>query len=661
MGYNRLPFIFVLSVLSAWVTDSGYASETGTRSPEADGYKPYKKYRLKNFFSLDQLRSAMVASEKGLKIRFKKEMTLLDGSAVQKNNIYGTVCFGPYPFESKETSVHHKRLRKCRPVNKGEGRLDLDYLLRSGVNSEGWSETGSALVRFHLFLQHPKKDRRLGFYDVLVRFAKSKTGIRRLPAVSEGPFMYYKSPMATGPVFLHLKTDLPAKVQVQCNSKTYGDQHKKTEHVFELKGLLPAKTYAYSLLVDGLKIPGNYRLQTAPAPGTGTVRFGYMGDSREGVGYGEQSFMGLNAQVLQMMIVQASLKKSDFIIFGGDLVDGATNNKTDFEMQLYAWKQVMAPFWHSHPVYQCMGNHETLLNVFQDGSAMGIRLDKWPYASSSAEAVFANMFYNPDNGPKTSQPFRPGYKRNVFSFQYGPVFIIAFNNNYWYSSHPHRYGGAPEGYLFDDQLNWIYSQLKNAQNNSSVHHILLFAQEPVLPSGGHLNDAMWYGGDNRVRAYVFEAGVSKPKPYKKGIIDVRNQFLRMVSKTSKVRAVLGADEHAYYRFPLHHKVPVGIPEKDDKNGDGILCQEKEPCSPLADLQYPFWVITSGGAGAPYYSVQQTPWNNYFTQDKSRTGQFKYSSQENWVQFEASPKAMSMAVYNKFGEIIDRIEDLTRVP
>ena len=49
----------------------------------------------------------------------------------------------------------------------------------------------------------------------------------------------------------------------------------------------------------------------------------------------------------------------------------------------------MAGFWRSRPVYPAMGNHEALLNVFDDGSKYGIALDQWPYATHSAEAVFA--------------------------------------------------------------------------------------------------------------------------------------------------------------------------------------------------------------------------------------------------------------------------------
>jgi len=99
-------------------------------------------------------------------------------------------------------------------------------------------------------------------------------------------------------------------------------------------------------------------------------------------------------------------------------------------------------FWHTRPVYPAMGNHESLLRIYDDGSNYGIELDRWPYNTDSAEAIFAENFVNPNNGPTPEDPRRPPYSENVFSFTYGDVMIIAFNNNYWFSSNPSEFGGS---------------------------------------------------------------------------------------------------------------------------------------------------------------------------------------------------------------------------
>jgi len=62
----------------------------------------------------------------------------------------------------------------------------------------------------------------------------------------------------------------------------------------------------------------------------------------------------------------------------------------------------------------------------------------------SAEAVFAKHFVHPETAPRRAIPAAP-LPENVYSFTYGPVRAIVFNNNYWYSSAPAGYGGAPEG------------------------------------------------------------------------------------------------------------------------------------------------------------------------------------------------------------------------
>ena len=61
-------------------------------------------------------------------------------------------------------------------------------------------------------------------------------------------------------------------------------------------------------------------------------------------------------------------KGADLFLFGGDLVNGYTSYTEDFRMQLQAWKQAFAGIWRNRPVYPAMGNHKTLVNVFDDGS-----------------------------------------------------------------------------------------------------------------------------------------------------------------------------------------------------------------------------------------------------------------------------------------------------
>jgi hypothetical protein len=361
---------------------------------------------------------------------------------------------------------------------------------------------------------------------------------------------------------------------------------------------------------------------------------------------------------------------TQFFLFGGDLVNGYTSSPDDFRTQLQGWKQAMAGFMHHRPAYSCIGNHEAILKAYTKGDNLMQVLDRWPYETESTEAIFAEQFIQPVNGPEPSDPRRPTYKENVYSFQYGPVRFIAFNNNYWVSRNLFRReatfltGGSPEGYMLDDQMNWIQKELDKAEKDETVRFIILFAQEPVFPNGGHIQDSMWYLGDNTIRAYTYDEKEDKLKPENDGIIDVRNKLAAMIGANKKVAAVLGSDEHAYHKTLIDKTVPIGVPEKD---GMEKVCAENGACSPLSGLKYPTWYIVSGGGGAPYYAMEKTPWNDYWQNFKgempdhtSKRGCFYYSSQENFFIIKTDNSKISLTVYNPYGEILDAIDDLMQV-
>jgi hypothetical protein len=124
--------------------------------------------------------------------------------------------------------------------------------------------------------------------------------------------------------------------------------------------------------------------------------------------------------------------------------------------------------------------------------------------------------------------------------------------------------------------------------------------------------------------------------------------------------VLGSDEHAYHRILIDREVPVGDLATDDRNQNGRLDWPAERCSPLADLRHATWYVTSGGAGAPYYSEERTPWNTYGRTMKGGEVFFRYSSQENIVIFRTDSRRLGMRVLNPHGELIDEVADLMAV-
>jgi hypothetical protein len=589
----------------------------------------------------------------------------------------GRIFTGPYPFEAGEADYDYFRFRASGRLAEGRGKLRLDIFLRDTYNANAWPEgqglpypTMTAGYRIDLSSTDPDpvKGGHHGFYDGVVSFRLEDGVFRKNLTIVEGPFVTMLTSDDPSSVVIVVETDRPSACRLKLSSpyppsdnvpeegfaiaREISEDDLGTRHEMRAGGLLPGMKYYYMVECRTSEEEAHssvYSFRTPPPAGQGSVSFAFISDSRQGVGGGERAYMGLNRHSLSRLVTHAYRHGADLLVFGGDLVNGYTTRVEDFRMQLRGWKQAVAGFWRSRPVYPAMGNHESLLNVFDDGSYHGLSLDKWPYETSSAEAVFADEFFNPANGPIPSDPRRPTYEENVYRFQYGPVLFIAFNNNYWWTTNDEckNYGGAPEGYMMADQVEWIEKALEVGESDPEVLYIVLYAQEPVFPCGGHPDDAMWWMGDNNVRAYEYDGGSVIPAG--PGIIDVRNRFWEAVARSTKVAAVLAGDEHAYHRILIDGSTPVGVPDKDDLDGNGKLDDGR--FSPHPGFRHPTWHLTAGTGGAPYYAQEpgSVPWAPEF-----------FSSQTGYCLLEADSTGISMTFYTITGQELDRVENLMAV-
>jgi hypothetical protein len=666
----------LLIVLPLFVTGGMWAAELPVKVPAVDeGYKEIPHRGIINLLSIDTIHSCIKdGNPLGLFVDFSGIRTLLDGTVVKpKDTIFGQAYIGPYPFEADEVTYTYKRFKAETRIKNGQTTLPVSYLLRRHSNSENWKTEGQVLVRLELFLLTADRIRPLGLYDTFVRFKKSGTTFVKQTSILEGPMVNLLRSDDPSTVVISFRTDKAVTAAVVLkDDRRFSSARPSQKHEIAVTGLEPGKRYQYYVEYETIKTKG-YTFRTAPKAGEGEVIFAYAGDSRASIGSETANLMGVNYDILERCANLAFRLGADFFVFGGDLVSGYTTSTEDLRTQLYGWKQAMAGFWHHRPVYACIGNHEAILKIFRKDKGKVFVLDRWPYETDSVEAVFADELVHPQNGPEVSDPRRPTYKENVYSFQYGPVKFIAFNNNYWlgkeYGNHtsPVETGGSPEGYVMEDQLQWIQKELEAGEKDPTVKYIILFAQEPVFPNGGHIQDTMWYNGNNNVKAYTYDAASGQMMAEKEGIIEVRNRLVTMVSKNKKAAAVLGSDEHSYHKVLIDKNVPVGVPGPDDPDGSNRVCQKGGTCSPLKDLKYPTWYLVSGDAGAPYYSEGPTPWNTYWKQytgtypdHTSMRGCYYYSSQENFFVFKVNKEGLSLTVYNPYGEIIDTIEDLMAV-
>lgn len=127
---------------------------------------------------------------------------------------------------------------------------------------------------------------------------------------------------------------------------------------------------------------------------------------------------------------------------------------------------------------------------------------------------------------------------------------------------------------------------------------------------------MWYYGNNNIRPTV--AGV----PVNKGIIERRDELLNiMINRSDKVLVLLCGDEHNYSRMKLTQNTPIYPKGYKGKR---------------LKISRPFWQITNGSAGAPYYGQQQLPWSESVE---------KFSTQYALMLFDINGEQVSLRVIN----------------
>lgn len=571
-----------------------------------------------------------------------------------------TTCTGrlSYGVYQKDAQLTFPRYRRSSRIEKGRGLLKISAYFRPKYDDNDWAKSNEGCMPYRIEVWDPAI-RAMRTYDARVHFIRKNGIFYRALTITEGPFVNCVSSDAPDRVVISWRTDAPSRGAVWVNGKKFVDSKTARRHEVLVAGLSPCVDYSYRVTATGKTgsvTSRTFSFRTAPPKGASHFRFAFMSDSRSGFGGGELNVNTVNYKTVTGFAAAAYQKGARFILMVGDLVDGYTSSVADYRMELRSWKNAIEPFGHFRPVYVVKGNHETLINVFDDGTHYGSGLDKWPYATQSAEAVFAQEFVNPLNGPISEDgasydpdPKKrdfPPYAENVYAFQYGNVLILSLNTNYWFSNHFTKYGGNFDGYILDKQLEWVKRELDRAEQDPTIDWVILAGHTPAFPNGGHLDSGMWYHGNNALRPGVFNYQKKKLNFLKEGILERRNTVWALFSRYKKVLAVLDGDEHNYSRLLVTAQTPVGIPGKDDTDGDGKL----DCFSPNPDFTFPVWQIISGGMGAPYYEKEHPPWEKWVK---------KFTPLQNFVLFSVEGKKVFAEVYSNTGALIERVE-LTKI-
>jgi 3',5'-cyclic AMP phosphodiesterase CpdA len=396
-------------------------------------------------------------------------------------------------------------------------------------------------------------------------------------------------------VVIFWTTDLPSRGAVDLFAdksptplkRFTGGATLETDHKVKVTGLGAGSTYHYQALV--LEASGEkpvtssriYKFHAAPARDQ-RFEFAFMSDGRPSPGGGFSDFGGVNADITQRLLADSHRRGAEFILFGGDLVAGYTSSVENFDLMLNTWKLISEPVSHLIPIYEGMGNHESLADFFRDAAKNIYNRDK--AGRINAESEFARHFANPDENypaPEVRNGIAgPSYRGTVYSFDYGNSHFVMLNMDYWFTgafplpnlSLPWTLlGGNREGYIMENQMKWLAQDLADARKRG-VEHIFVCGHDMAFPTGGHASDAMWWNGLN------------DPSLPLGDVTAMRDRFMTLVNKF-RVTALLFGHEHNYSRTIIDHSV------------DKVM-------------QHPVTQIISGGAGAPFYPRDtKVPWSS----------------------------------------------------
>ena len=585
--------------------DSGYFVQIGDQ-------KLYETVSVPRY-SLEQLQGNPKGTDQGLNFDF--------------GTINGTLYYGFIPYgDSKHPMPVY--FRKAVAIDSGRAHIEIRHELSGRYDMVNWEKTGRGTLGYRVvdydgqFLY----DGKVSFFKEPDVVTNSDLALRPFSidvTLIEGPFV---SLVTESSATLSFDLNQSAEASVMVDSRSINSS-SSSHHEIKVDGLEPGTAYDYEIKFGSQSY--KYQFSTSPEPGgRQPFVFSYASDSRSGNGGGERDMWGANFYIMKRIMALNKFKEVAFMQFSGDLINGYSTHPEEMHVQYANWKRGIEPFANSFPVYVSMGNHEALTRTFTGNSNDYVSVDRYPYATESAEAIFAENFVNPTNGPDsedgavydpTPNEDFPSYQENVFYYTYDNVAVIVMNSDYWYSPSTRTIrmaGGGLHGYIMDNQLEWLRTTVATLEADENIDHIFVTQHTPFFPNGGHVQDDMWYNGNNQYRPYV--AG----KPLAKGIIERRDQLLDiLVNQSTKALAIFTGDEHNYARTEIGPETKI--------YPDTYFAEKIE-------LSRTIYQINNGAAGAPYYAQETTPWTPFVK---------GFTTQNALVFFNVNGNSVEMEVIN----------------
>ncbi|MBZ5534849.1 MAG: metallophosphoesterase [Acidobacteriia bacterium] len=502
--------------------------------------------------------------------------------------------------------------------------FDLKKLENAGERSEDSpAHEGDVYFRLEIF---DSRSGRMRYFESRFHYFGQAGRYEKRTTILYGPFV---DQVTDHSAVIFWTTDRPSRGVVQLfldaspapPRKISGEPVLERDHKIKITGLNPGSVYGYQVLAfDGIDAKSEtasriYSLRSAPEKSQ-QFHFVFMSDGRPSPGGAFNDFGGVNARVTQPLLNDSYRRGAEFILFGGDLTAGYTSSAENFDLMLNAWKLISEPVGHLIPIYEGMGNHESLGDFFHDAAKNSYNRDKT--GNVNAETEFARHFANPEDdypSPEVRDGVTgPSYRGTVYSFDYGNSHFVMLNTDYWFthaSPLPDRalpwklLGGNRNGYIMENQMNWLAKDLADARKRG-VEHIFVCGQDMAFPTSSHSADAMWWNGLNDSSIPLGD------------VVAMRDRFMKLINDYG-VTAMLFGHEHTYSRTIIDHSI-----------------------DPL--MQHPVTQIISGGAGAPFYPRDiKVPWNSAVK---------KYARIHHYVLFTVDGANVTLSAIDLDGNVFD---------
>ena len=258
-------------------------------------------------------------------------------------------------------------------------RINIDDMMRE-FRPLNFSRDGM-IIEYRLELYNPQTRSSVFYGD---RF-RIDGNFSRMPCIALGPFV---DTVTKDTAVISWETDVPTRSYVSINGMQVSDNSAGTSHEVRIGGLQPATEYAYDVYVEGVRDERSYKFHTSPV--NNSFSFAFMADSQAGIGGGDAAYDGVNYEEFCRLLDMSYDDGADFLLVGGDLSSGYTTSETDYRLQLDTYKKAVGTVGGNMPVYEVPGNHQALMDVYDDGSKFGLEFDKRDDGiNKSSEAVFA--------------------------------------------------------------------------------------------------------------------------------------------------------------------------------------------------------------------------------------------------------------------------------